>query len=155
MNRIRVSLVLLTATLLIAGCARMRPAPNSLVPPAPPACSATGGGVDDGGAPMICVDDSASILKVHPEPFYVFDRVPGGSASPVVHWFSRSGKGDLQVKFADERCVKNVVCNGGHCMAVAARLTTNAQERCKYDVMLTDHPTLDPEGVLTGCCLHP
>jgi hypothetical protein len=155
MNRIRVSLVLLTATLLIAGCARMKPAPNTLVIAAPPTCPASGSGVDDPEAPMICVDDSQAALRVHPEPFVIFDRVSGGGGSPVVHWFTRSGRGALEVKFTDERCVKNVVCNNGHCMAVASKLGANAQEKCKYDVILTGHDTLDPEGVLTGCCVRP
>jgi hypothetical protein len=166
MNRIRVFLVLLASTLLIAGCAApMQPAPPSppdaggtapnLMPPAPASgpCRMS----RNADAPVICVDDSADVLRVSHDPFYLHETPsPAANAAPAVQWFTTSGKGDLRIVFRDERCVRNVTCRGGRCSAVPSKLDPGEKERrCKYDVQLTGHPDLDPEGVLTGCCLPP
>ena len=155
MNRIRVPLVLLAAGLLLCACAQpMQPNPS---PPgiAPDRMCADAHGVQRADAPIVCVDDSSDMLKVSPEPFVLHEKLStGGNARPAVQWFTTSGSGDLKVAFKDERCVRNMVCHGSHCTAVAAKLTAGKkEERCKYDVMLTGHPLLDPEGVLTGCCV--
>jgi hypothetical protein len=157
MHRIRVPLVLLVATLLIAGCAAQMPQP-SVSGTAPsrmaPVCRESGAGERNPDAPIVCVDDSASVLRVSPDPFILHATPSKGSGTPAVQWFTTSGRGDLKVVFRDETCVRNVVCTGDHCTAVAARLEPGERERrCKYDVQLTGHPTLDPEGVLTPCCV--
>jgi hypothetical protein len=158
MNRIRVQLVLLAATLLIAACAPVDPEPD----PAPPGLTGPAGpcrdnprGERNNDAPVICVDDSADTLSVSPDPFLLHERPrSGANISPAVQWFTRSGKGALHIRFKNEDCVRNMVCNGGHCTAVAARLNPGETERrCKYDVELRGHPPLDPEGILVGCCV--
>lgn len=156
MHRIRVPLVLLVATLLIAGCAAQPPDPGPSGT-APMRMAGTCRDVPaerDADAPIVCIDDSASVLRVSPDPFVIHSTPRQGSGRPAVQFFTTSGRGDLRVVFRDERCVRNVVCNGGKCTAVAARLNEGEKERrCKYDVELTGHPTLDPEGVLTPCCV--
>lgn len=156
MHRIRVSLVLLSATLLIAACAPVTPRPPVVqhYTAVPPDCRDHGKGVKNLDAPVVCVDDLQNALKVDRERFWIHDRLSaGGGGSPVVHWFSRTGT-HLEVRFADERCVRNITCNKGRCTAIAARLPNGSkQEVCKYDVFVTGHPLLDPEGVLTSCCL--
>ena len=156
MDRIRVPLVLLVATLLIAGCAAQMPAPSpSGTAPSrlAPVCR-DGAGERNADAPIVCVDDSATVLKVNPDPFVLHETPSKGSGTPAVQWFTTSGGGELNVIFRDERCVRNVVCNGGHCTAVAAKLDAGEKERrCKYDVELTGHPTLDPEGIIVPCCV--
>ena len=158
MHRIRVALVLLVATLLIAGCAAQMPdraAAGGAAPSRMAAVCADPSGVRNPDAPIVCVDDSASVLKVSPDPFVLHETPSQGSGTPAVQWFTTSGRGDLNVVFQGD-CVRNVVCTGGHCTAVAARLNAGErQRRCKYDVELTGHPTLDPEGVLQGCCVPP
>lgn len=159
-------LVLLAASLLILTCAMPQQDSSSSMPAldnptrgasgANP-CAGGGKGVRNADRPIVCVDDSGATLSVSPDPFRIHDRASSGNASPAVQWFTRSGRGDLQVRFADERCVRNMVCTGGHCTAVSSgRLNAGETERrCKYDVELTGHPTLDPEGILTGCCVAP
>lgn len=158
MTRIRVSLVLLAAALLIAACAQQpMPAPpvNPMVDPgAAMACSDTAKGGGNADSRVVCVDDSGRELKVDPDPFKLHEtHSRDGNASPAVHFVTRSGKGDLNVQFKGD-CVRNIVCNGGRCSAVPVKLNKGEEERrCKYDVMLTGHPTLDPEGVIVRCCV--
>lgn len=161
-------LVLLTACLFILTCA----SPQSSTEPQPAPPMETGGSSSaslapapsrmagpctssrNADRPIVCVDDSEETLSVRPDPFVIHERHSSGSGTPAVTWFTTSGKGDLKIVFADERCVRNVTCSGGRCTAVAAKLDAGEKERrCKYDVELTGHPTLDPEGVLTGCCV--
>lgn len=157
MQRMGVPLALLATTLLIAGCAAAPPPPDSgggstIAGP----CRSSHEGVRNADAPIVCVDDSASVLRVHPDPFWIHETHSKGAnaGTPAVRWLTTSGRGELRVRFADERCVRNIQCNGGQCTAVASRLAAGEkQRRCKYDVELTGHPTLDPEGVLTGCCM--
>jgi hypothetical protein len=161
MNRIRVPLVLLAATLLAASCARMDPGPD----PGPPGLTGPGnpgnpcndkpGGVKNNDAPVVCIDDSASVLVARPDVFLLHEKPRSGAGgSPAVQFFTMSGRGALKIVFDDEKCVRNVVCRHGHCTAVAAKLNAGeTQRRCKYDVELTGHPTLDPEGILVGCCV--
>lgn len=167
MNRIRVPLVFLAATLLIGSCARTTQ-PDSDSSAASPALApgsnapgrAAGGGcaaVKNADAPIVCVDDSSSVLTVDPDPFWIHETPsPAGTAPPTVQWFTRSGKGDLKVIFKDTECVRNVTCAGGRCTAIASKLDPGeTQQRCKYDIQLTGHPDLDPDGILTGCCVAP
>lgn len=158
MHRIGGPLALVVTTLLLAGCAAAPPAPESGSGPstlgAP--CRTSNEGVRNADAPIVCVDDSADVLRVHPDPFWIHETHSKGAAAgtPAVRWLTTSGRGDLRIRFVDEGCVRNVQCNGGQCTAVAAKLAAGEkQRRCKYDVELTGHPILDPEGVLTGCCM--
>lgn len=161
MNRIRVPLVLLAAVLLIGSCAQQTQQP---MPPSPggaaSAAGFAGGGcraVKNADAPIVCVDDSRDVLSVSPDPFVLHETPsPAGSAPPTVQWFTMSGRGDLKVIFKDTECVRNVNCNGPRCTAIASKLDPGeTQQRCKYDVQLTGHPDLDPDGILTGCCVAP
>lgn len=162
MNRIRVFLVLLIAALFIAGCARMQPSSPSPAGPSPSnaAPSFVAGGcraVKNADAPIVCIDDSATTLRVDPDPFRIHETPsPAGTAPPTVQFFTMSGKGDLRVVFKDNECVRNVTCAGGRCTAIASKLDPGeTEQRCKYDVQLTGHPTLDPDGILIGCCVAP
>ncbi|MDQ3280651.1 MAG: hypothetical protein M3Q69_04490 [Acidobacteriota bacterium] len=73
--------------------------------------------------------------------------------SPVaLHWFTRSGNGDLRIQMRDAGCVRDLKCDGrGHCMA---RSIPGGKGQCKYDVWINDgaHDRLDPTVVLTSCC---
>ena len=157
MNRIRVLLVLLGAALFIITCAKMTTdgQPPSVLPAN--GCANNPRGEKNPDRPIVCVDDSANRLAVSPDPFWLHETPsPSANGSPAVQWFTNSGQGELQVRFRDEACVRNVVCNGNHCTAVPAKLKAGEKERrCKYDVIVSGHPTLDPEGVLTGCCVSP
>lgn len=157
MHRIRVALVLLAAALLITTCATMRPMAPAAEPALTGPCRDNANGVQNADAPIVCVDDSANDLSVDPDPFIVHETPSGGGGgSPVVQWITRSGNGELKIDFRDEGCVRNIVCNGGRCTAVAAKLKAGEEKRqCKYNVMLTGHPTLDPEGVIVRCCVSP
>jgi hypothetical protein len=162
MKRIRVSLVLLAATLFIGSCARM---PQDSTPAPGPSANAnlaaesTGPcrAVRNADAPIVCVDDSQSVLRVDHDPFVLHETPsPAATAPPAVQWFTMSGRGELKVVFKDTECVRNVRCAGSRCTAVASKLDPGEKEqRCKYDVQLTGHPDLDPDGILTGCCVAP
>ncbi|HYR27210.1 MAG TPA: hypothetical protein VEU30_02020 [Thermoanaerobaculia bacterium] len=139
--------------MLILTCAMQKP-PNELRPTN--ACAGGSKPARDNDRPIVCVDDSASVLSVSPDPIVLHDVMSTDRSTPgAIQWFTRSGNGDLQIRFRNTECVKSVRCNDGHCTAVAAKkLPKQADEvRCKYDVLLTGHPTLDPETVLTGCCV--
>lgn len=145
MYRTRVTLVLLAASALLLTCAPMKNL-------APGPCAA-GPGVGHPDRPIVCVDDSSPGLSVYPDPVVVHEVMSTDkSTPPVINWFTKSGAGDLHVRFKDERCVRNIRCNGGHCMATVTQITSGEETRCKYDVLLTGHPTLDPEAVIVRCC---
>lgn len=157
----RNALVLLAASFFILTCAQsiQPPAPGAGSGDATLAASAVPGrctDVKNADRPIVCVDDSSEVLTVSHDPFFIHERLSNGNGTPAVTWFTTSGRGDLKVVFPDERCVRNMSCSGGRCTAVAAKLDAGEKaRRCKYDVQLTGHPTLDPEGVLTGCCVEP
>jgi hypothetical protein len=153
--------VLLAVMFLSLTCAMQQPDPES-TSPAPPGLSGNpclgGTGTKDNDRPIVCVDDSASELQVYPDPVRIHDVMSDNRSTPAaIQWFTKSGKGELEVRFRDSGCVRNVVCTGNRCNAVAARKLgrTGEEVRCKYDVLLSGHPTLDPETVLTGCCVAP
>lgn len=148
--------VLLVAMFLLVTCAA-QPDPETGPPglTGPAGCRPEGKGRRNADAPVVCVDDSADVLTVHPDPVRLHDVTRDNAGPGTLQWFTRSGKGKLEIRFRDEGCVKRVNCNGGHCTAVAAKKMSRPleEQRCKYDVILTGHPTLDPETVLTGCCV--
>jgi hypothetical protein len=90
-----------------------------------------------------------------PDPVTFHDVLSSDATmSPSILWFTKSGRGDLQIRFRDEGCVRDIRCNGSKCVGAAARLDALQDKRvCKYDVMLTGHPTLDPEGIIVRCCI--
>lgn len=153
--------VLLAVMFLSLTCAMAPPPDPNTTEPAPPSLSGNpclgGSGVKDPDRPIVCVDDSAEILSVSPDPIWIHDRMSTNRSTPAtIQWFTKSGNGELRVRFKDERCVRRVVCTGTRCNAVAARKMDKGEEvRCKYDVQLTGHPDLDPETVLVGCCVAP
>ena len=136
-------LIILGGVLLFTTCA----APRHLSP-----CS---GGKAHPDRPIVCVDDSADVLKVLPDPVVFHDVLSSDSTmSPSILWFTKSGRGDLQIRFRKEGCVRDIRCNGPKCVGAAARLDALQDKLvCKYDVMLTGHPTLDPEGIIVRCCI--
>lgn len=111
-----------------------------------------GNGSSSRQAPIVCVDDSARVLSVSPEPVTVHDVLESDRRSPVaVHWYTKSGAGDLQLEIAPG-CVTPPQCDGrGHCWA---RSLPGATGKCKYDVWIEGgrHDRLDPTIVLSTCC---
>ena len=149
MTRLRMLLVILASAGLISTCASpsgSHPAPRPLGP--------CGVAVAHPDRPIVCVDDSSDVLRVRPDPVLFHDVVANNKGmSPGILWFTRSGKGNLEIRFRDQGCVRDIKCNGGKCVGAAARLDS-VQDRkvCKYDVLLTGHPPLDPETVIVRCC---
>ena len=146
-------LVLLALTLVLAGCAASKD--DRIAPAMREHCAAAS---DDRGSadpqmPIVCVNDAMRALTVSPDPVRVHDVLESDRKSPVVmHWFTRSGSGDLRIKMREEGCVRDVNCDGrGHCMA---RSIPGASKQCKYDVLVNDgqHEPLDPTIVITSCC---
>jgi len=111
-----------------------------------------GAGSANRQAPIVCVDDSARTLSVSPDPVTLHDVSSSDRRTPVVlHWYTRSGGGDLQVE-VEPGCLSEVRCDGnGHCMA---RSQPGSTSRCKYDVWINggNHDRLDPTIVITPCC---
>jgi hypothetical protein len=144
------SLVLLAVAFVIAGCASHNNSTGNEPLRGNP-CLA-GKGSDNRQAPIVCVDDSARVLSVWPEPVTVHDVLATDRTSPVVvHWFTKSGEGDLRVEM-EPGCVNPIQCDKqGHCWT---RSVPGAKNRCKYDVWIenSDHERLDPTLVVTPCC---
>ena len=132
---------------VLAGCAANQQSPGGSA-----AVCGNGVGSANRQAPIICVDDSNRTLAVNPDPVTIHNVRKDDMASPVmVHWYTRSGPGDLQLEL-EEGCVAQVKCDGrGHCQA---RTEPKSSKTCKYDVWITgdDHDRLDPTIVLTNCC---
>jgi hypothetical protein len=145
-------LALLVCILLIAGCAAQgnanRSGPTELV--ANPCADGTP--PMNKQAPIVCVDDSARVLKVSPDPVIVHDVNAADRKTPVpIQWFTTSGTGDVKVRI-DSGCVARESCNGkGKC---TAETVPGAKKECKYDVWITGgkHDKLDPTVVVEGCC---
>lgn len=110
---------------------------------------ADGKGSEDRQAPIVCVDDSGSTLSVAPDPIVVHDRRRNSNAPVVMQWFTRSGRGELQIRIQDG-CVTDLKCQGSHCTAKTRDI--GAETKCKYDVLTDKHPLLDPDLILTPCC---
>ncbi len=146
MARLRKLLVILGSSVLITTCAS-RPQHPSLGP-----CAGANPHPD---RPIICVDDSSEVLRVVPDSVKLHDVVSTAKhLSPGILWFTKSGRGDLEIRFKDESCVRDMKCQRGHCTGHAARLdSVQEQKACKYDVFLTGHPPLDPEVVIVRCCI--
>jgi hypothetical protein len=75
-------------------------------------------------------------------------------SSPVpIQWYTKSGTGDVHVRFAPGcASVKVKGCNGkGKCEAATV---PGSRTECKYDVWITGgkHDLLDPTVVVDGCC---
>lgn len=146
--------------LLLCTCARQAAPPDPVVNPIAPGGGSTtrAGGPCAGGppkehdrnAPIVCVDDTGSTLRVSPDPVVVHDvgRVTG--APVTVQWFTHTGTGNLQLEI-DPGCVTDLRCNGrGHCTARTRDI--DAKVKCKYDVWTETHPRLDPEIEIDPCC---
>jgi hypothetical protein len=133
--------------LVLAGCAANQQSPSATA-------RVCGGGVGSSNrqAPIVCVDDSARTLTVSPDPVTLHDVRSDDRRSPVVlHWYTRSGSGDLQVEM-EPGCTSDVRCDGnGHCQALSR---PGAKGTCKYDVWINggNHERLDPTVVITTCC---
>lgn len=150
MAKVRMFLVILASAGLIATCAGGRH-PHPIGPGHGPC----GGDKPHPDRPIVCVDDSAEVLRVLQDPVVFHDVLSTDKTmSPGILWFTKSGRGDLEIRFRHEGCVRDLRCNGGKCTAAAARLDlTQETKTCKYDVILTGHPVLDPEAVITRCCI--
>lgn len=109
-----------------------------------------GEGKADRNAPIVCVDDLGGTLSVNPDPIRAHDVGQSDRQPVVIHWWTRSGGGELGIEVAPG-CVTNVTCRGAHC--TARTLPTDAAgARCKYDVWTAKHPRLDPEIIIDDCC---
>ena len=143
-------IVLFGIALTIAGCAS-RPADDmGGGKPFGGPCS-SGAGDTNRQAPIVCVDDSARTLVVSPDPVTVHDSMSAQRSSGVMmHWYTRSGTGDLQVEI-EPGCVTETKCDRpGHC---SARTMPGSAKSCKYDVWVTGKSDrLDPTIVVTTCC---
>ena len=155
--------VLLLASTFLLTCATRPPDDTGGGTPSPsPSRVAPTGGPCAGGVgdtnrdrPIVCVDDSANELTVNPDQVWVHDVMSSDRRTrPVIQWWTRSG-GNLRIAFKDPGCVGDITCDGrGHCRAnVVGRPEAGATEkRCKYDVMVDGHPTLDPDVIIVDCC---
>ncbi len=147
---------LLLTPVWIAGCASRggtdtQPGPPPGIMRSSP-CRENPQGETNRQAPIICVDDSARTLTVSPDPVVLHDVLEADRSSPVVlHWFTTSGTGDLQLEI-DPGCVEAQRCDGnGHC---TARSRPRSTQRCKYDVWINggNHERLDPTIIISPCC---
>ena len=100
-------------------------------------------------APIVCVDDTAATLSVHPDPITAHSVGQSDRQPVVIHWWTRSGSNALQLEI-QPGCVTDVTCRGGHC--TARTLPATERKQCKYDVWTDKHPKLDPEVVIDPCC---
>ena len=162
-TRIRLPLVL-SLVLFAAACAHTTQ-PGAIAeapPPRPVALVEQAGGcppaVNRPEAPIVCVDDTGSVLTAVPNTVYAFDRHPEDRAPVNVLWFTKSGGGDLRIRMKDEHCVGKVWCNPktGHCRAKTHPLNGKPESApCKYDVWIEGGPqeVLDPYVVIRECCL--
>jgi hypothetical protein len=143
-------LVLALFVAAFSGCAA-RSTDVAGVAPSASVCR-DGAGSTNRQAPIVCVDDSARTLSVNPDPVVVHDVRANDRKTPVtVHWFTRSGRGDLQLEF-EAGCVEQHRCDGqGHCWA---RSVPGSTSRCKYDVWIAGgkHDRLDPVVEVETCC---
>jgi hypothetical protein len=142
--------VLLLVTMVwIAGCAGQGGGPT--VSGGSPC--ANGNGSENRQAPIVCVDDSQRTLSVSPEPVHVHDSLESNGTQPViVHWFTKSGGGDLRIEI-EPGCVIRESCDGrGHCWARS--VPGKDRRECKYDVWINggQHDRLDPTVVIQPCC---
>lgn len=101
--------------------------------------------------PVVCVTDTPSGIVVNPEVIELWDVLPSDKTKPVmIHWRTRGGGGDLQIKMKTDGCVEEMDCNEkGHCHAKAIDIT--GSKRCEYGITL-DGKELDPEVIIVDCC---
>ncbi len=145
----RVVLVLVTP-IWIAGCASK----NTINPGGGGSPCSSGNGSENRQAPIVCVDDSARTLSVWPDPVHAHDGLASDRGKPVIlHWYTKSGGGDMRVEI-ERGCVVDEKCDGrGHCWARTAPGMTERRQ-CKYDIWLNggQHDRLDPTIVISPCC---
>jgi hypothetical protein len=147
--------LLLVTPIWIAGCAASQQAGDSHIAGGGTGqgspCS-NGNGSENRQAPIVCVDDSQRTLSVWPEPVHVHDVQTGGGKPVMVHWYTRSGGGDLRVEI-EPGCVVQETCDGrGHCSARS--VPGKGRRECKYDIWINggQHDRLDPTVVIQPCC---
>ena len=144
--------LLLVTPIWIAGCA----AKNTTISPGGGGspCS-SGNGSENRQAPIVCVNDSQRTLSVWPDPVHAHDSLADDRGKPVMlHWYTKSGGGDLRMEI-ERGCVVEEGCDGrGHCWARSVPGTTERRE-CKYDVWINggQHDRLDPTVVIQPCCV--
>lgn len=118
---------------------------------APPNDCSRGVGTAHKEKPVVCVSHTPAGIVVQPETIELWDVLPSDRTKPVmIHWVTRGGGGDLQIRMKDDGCVADLQCNEkGHCHAKAIDIT--GSKRCSYGIFL-DGTELDPDIVLTDCC---
>lgn len=140
-------LLVLVSVLVIAGCAGRpdNPSINAGV------CSSGVASINR-QAPIVCVDDTGATLTVSPDPAEANDVLEGPRTNPViVHWWTKSGGGNLGIEMKGSECVGRVECSGGHCWA-KTKPGAKAKVTCKYDVWTNATNRLDPTIVINPCC---
>lgn len=150
MSEVRILLrgfVLVTAALVVSACSAHGGGGGngSLTNP----CG-TGAGNADRNAPIVCVDDTGATLSVNPDPVTVHDVGQADRQPVMIHWWTRSGGGELGIEVRPG-CVTKVTCRGAHCTARTLPAEASGA-RCKYDVWTAKHPRLDPEIIIDDCC---
>lgn len=109
-------------------------------------------------SPIVCIDDTGSALSVHPETVNTWDRDPDGSGNPMVILFrTKSGKRDFKIVQRSGNCIEpELYCppDIGLCRAKVVKRVegAEAQETCKYDVVMAGFKDLDPTIRVGTCC---
>jgi hypothetical protein len=149
------AIVCVVVCALVVGC---KSAPAGVPAAVASNCAGSGQGNKDHDAPVVCVDDGAT-LSVNPESIRTWDVLSNNpKAPPVIQWITKSGGSDLNIRMKDPGCVGVVNCNGhGHCQAkVLAGLGGGASpgtvlKQCRYTVIVGSR-ILDPDAVIVRCC---
>jgi hypothetical protein len=140
--RLRTLTLILGATLVLGACVHSGPSTASC-------------GDSNRRKPIVCVDDSVVPLTLDPEPVYAHEKTQFLGSPVLMQWRTASGEGNLQVKFKEEGCVRDVTCDGsGKCKAKTVRLPAGADtKQCKYDVWIVGKTEpLDPNVIIVKCC---
>ncbi|HKR66382.1 MAG TPA: hypothetical protein VJZ00_21825 [Thermoanaerobaculia bacterium] len=139
MSEVRRLLLVLVVALSLLTC---KSRPDNPIAPNP--CS-SGAGSKHRGAPVVCIDDSASVLTVNPDPVEAFDVNAAGDPVEIA-WYTKSGTGDPKISWKNGDCVNS----SGNSKAKTKKGAVG--KKCKYEVELAGHPKLDPEVVIVRCC---
>jgi hypothetical protein len=117
-------------------------------------CS-TGKGFASPNTPVVCVDDSVTPFRVHPDPIVVHDVSAKDRRPVTIQWMTVSG-GRIGINMKSSECVTSMKCANGKCTAktIAHKAAETGERRCKYDI-ITDKGTLDPDTVIVKCCTVP
>jgi hypothetical protein len=151
----------------LSGCASYRQPPGGHGPPSPygllphgdasTACSRHA--KVSNYAPMLCVDDTTTTLRVDPESISVVKHNRAMQPT-LVNWFTMSGTHTLRltanVGSSLDDCFSFYYCSGAHCIAVM-NVNAPAGKSCSYTASLveTGYRQADPIIHVDTCCPPP